>query len=150
MLPVLLESHKPVDLVILMLGTNDCKSHYHASAEEIGLGIEKLIEQIKRQDDETDILLISPIHLGDKIWQKQYDPEFSKESVETSKRLKNVYREIAQKHHIDFLAASDYAKPSDVDREHLDENGHRKIARALLQKLKERELAYKKTANSWD
>ena len=50
LLPALLESHKPLDTVILMLGTNDCKSYYHASAEVIGLGVEKLIGQINNRN----------------------------------------------------------------------------------------------------
>ena len=48
LLPVLLESHAPIDQVVLMLGTNDCKSYYHASEEVIGLGVEKLIGQIRQ------------------------------------------------------------------------------------------------------
>ena len=32
LLPVLLESHAPIDQVVLMLGTNDCKSYYHDSS----------------------------------------------------------------------------------------------------------------------
>lgn len=42
LLPVLLEAHRPVDIVILMLGTNDCKTAYGATAERIGEGIEEL------------------------------------------------------------------------------------------------------------
>lgn len=41
----------PLDLVIIMLGTNDCKSFYNASAKDIGKGIIKLIEQIRHFDD---------------------------------------------------------------------------------------------------
>ena len=44
LLPTLLESHAPLDRVILMLGTNDCKTYYSASPELIGLGIEKLLQ----------------------------------------------------------------------------------------------------------
>ena len=47
-LPMLLETHAPLDQVVLMLGTNDCKIYNHASAERIGKGIEKLIQQIKK------------------------------------------------------------------------------------------------------
>ena len=42
-LPMLLETHAPLDQVVLMLGTNDCKTYNHASADRIGKGIEKLI-----------------------------------------------------------------------------------------------------------
>lgn len=131
LLPVLLESHAPLDLVILMLGTNDCKTVYGASAEVIGKGIEKLIGQIRTIQPNAGILLISPILLGDDVWKAEYDPEFSKESVEVSKKLKTVYQEIAGRNHCRFLAASDVAEPSDIDREHLDEKGHELLAEAI-------------------
>ena len=35
MLPAILESHRPVDTIVLMLGTNDCKSVYSATPEVI-------------------------------------------------------------------------------------------------------------------
>ena len=47
MLPAILESHRPVDTIVLMLGTNDCKSVYSATPEVIGQGIEQLLDQIK-------------------------------------------------------------------------------------------------------
>ena len=42
------------DIVIIMLGTNDCKSFYNASAKDIGKGIIKLIEQIRHFDDNIE------------------------------------------------------------------------------------------------
>ena len=45
-----LESHSPIDTVVLMLGTNDCKSIYKASATVIGKGIEILLRQIRSFD----------------------------------------------------------------------------------------------------
>ena len=47
MLPALLETHQHADLIIVMLGTNDCKAAYGASAEMIGKGIEKIVGQIR-------------------------------------------------------------------------------------------------------
>ncbi len=41
---ILLESHAPVDLLILMLGTNDCKTRYNASAGTIAKGLEQVIK----------------------------------------------------------------------------------------------------------
>ena len=46
-LPTILETHNPVDIVIIMLGTNDCKTVYNASAEFIGQGVKRLIGQVK-------------------------------------------------------------------------------------------------------
>lgn len=135
-LPVILETHRPVDIVVLMLGTNDCKSLYDASANIIGLGIKRLIEQIRNAVPEAEILLISPIHLGDDVWDG-YDAEFNEESVKTSKELGQVYKRIADEEKIYFLAASDYASPSEEDREHLDEEGHRTLAGAIWKRLEE-------------
>ena len=109
-LPTLLESHAPVDRVVLMLGTNDCKTFYNASAEVIGLGVERLVEQIRKADKNIRILLISPIQLGEGVWEQGYDPEFNEKSVEVSKGLKAVYQKVAEKYGCDFLAASDVAE----------------------------------------
>ncbi|MBR4277120.1 MAG: arylesterase [Lachnospiraceae bacterium] len=135
-LPVLLESHYPVDGVILMLGTNDCKSYYNASPEEIGAGVDKCISEIAKFIEPENILLISPIYLGEDVCLPEKDPEFDKKSIGTSKALKKVYSDIAKKRGTKFIAASDYASPSKVDDEHLSEEGHEKLAQAILEVLK--------------
>ena len=127
-LPMILESHQPLEKVVLMLGTNDCKTIYQASAEVIGKGVEKLVHQIQAADENIEILLVSPILLGEGVGEEGYDPEFNQESVETSKGLKAVYEQVAKRNGCAFLAASDYAKASGADREHLDEKGHRQLA----------------------
>ena len=132
MLPALLESHSHIDSVILMLGTNDCKTYYNASAGLIGKGIEKLISQIKKYDSSLDILLMSPIVLGDDVWKPEFDPEFNKNSVKTSHKLKDVYKKIADKYGCHFLAASDVSSYSTDDMEHMDASGHRHLADAIL------------------
>lgn len=136
LLPVLLETHKPLDMVILMLGTNDCKAVYDASAGVIGLGIKELLKQIKTSDSHTKILLISPILLGKDIWNG-FDPEFNEVSVLVSEKLKEVYQKIAEDEKIYFMAASDYAAASAKDREHLDKQGHRVLAQAFFKRLTE-------------
>lgn len=137
LLPTVLETHGSVDLVVLMLGTNDCKSVYGATGEVIGKGISNLIAQIRTYAKTSRILLISPIHLGEQVWKKEYDPEFSPASVEVSKSLADVYQRIARKEQTFFLDASAYAGPSSTDQEHLTEEGHRLLAEAVLQKIRE-------------
>ena len=67
MLPAILESHRPVDTIVLMLGTNDCKSVYSATPEVIGQGIEQLLDQINTVNPDAKILLVSTIYLGERI-----------------------------------------------------------------------------------
>ena len=134
-LPILLESHAPLDLVTVMLGTNDCKTVYGASAEVIGKGVEQIVGKIKSMLPQTKILLVSPILLGEQVWKSEYDPEFSVQSVKVSKRLKDVYKKIAEKNNCFFLAASDIAKPSERDQEHLDERGHEVFADGIYETI---------------
>ena len=135
LLPTLLETHAQVDVITLMLGTNDCKAAYGASAEMIGKGIEKIVGQIRGGAPDSKILLISPIWLGEKVWKPGYDPEFSEKSVAVSKHLAKVYRQIAEKENIAFLNAAAYAKPSAADQEHMDSENHRLLAEAIYQKV---------------
>ena len=135
LLPVLLESHGPVDTVVLMLGTNDCKTVYNASPTLIGRGTEILIKQIRANNPNADILLLSPIYLGEEVWKQEYDPEFDEKSVVTSKELKAVFRKLAEEFDCMFLAASDVAKPSETDQEHMDIESHRFLAEAVYRKL---------------
>lgn len=134
-LPVLLETHSPIEAVVLMLGTNDCKAAYGASAKDIGKGIEQLLDQIGEKAAPDKILLISPIALGDRVWQPGFDEEFNENSVTVSKELPKVYEKIARKRGIHFLKASDYAKPSLADQEHLNEKGHKRLGEAILREI---------------
>ena len=136
-LPFLLESHSPLKMIILMLGTNDCKSFYHTNAYVIGKGIESLLEVIEQYQPKAKVLLIAPIHLGGDVWKREYDPEFDEKSVETSYNLKEEYRKIAKKHQCAFLAASDVATCSQDDMEHMDAENHLRLSEAIWTKLVE-------------
>lgn len=131
-------SHLPLDLIIIMLGTNDCKTANQASSKEIASGISKIIEQIKIEVKISPmILIISPIHLGDSVWKPNFDTEFDQQSIITSKGLSREYCLIAQKTNSAFLDASQVATASPIDQEHLDEFGHEALAHAVAKKVKD-------------
>ncbi len=73
-LPSAMASHEPLDLVIIMLGTNDTKTYLDRTPFEIGLGAGELINIVHESPgwDWTDyetpqVLLISPPPLGETI-----------------------------------------------------------------------------------
>ena len=74
------------------------------------------------------------------VWKEEYDPEFGLESVDVSKKLKEEYRKVADEKKVHFLAASDYAVPSQVDMEHLDEYGHAALADRILDFLQQKQM----------
>lgn len=137
LLSTILESHSPIDWVLIMLGTNDCKTVYGASAEVIGKGMGRLAEQVKQTVPDAKILLLSPIHLGEQVWQEEFDPEFCRESVEVSRALGPVYRKLAEEMEIGYLDASDYAVSSPSDQEHMDKKGHAALAEGIYRYLSE-------------
>ncbi|MBO4928384.1 MAG: arylesterase [Clostridiales bacterium] len=134
-LPFILESQSPLDGAILMLGTNDCKSVYRSSAYTIGKGIERCLDELEKFLLPPQILLVSPIHLGEHVYLPSKDPEFDRRSVEVSRELREVYQRIAQRRGSAFVAASDFVQASEVDDEHMDEAGHYVFAKAVLEKM---------------
>ena len=140
-LPLALEGNYPLDGAIIMLGTNDCKTMFNASEHVIGLGLEKCLDELEKYLLPEQILVISPISLGEDVWRPEKDPEFDASSVETSINLRQEYERIAKRRGNRFLAASDVASASIVDDEHMDEEGHKALAFAIVQKLSEMNIA---------
>lgn len=64
-LPALLESHKPLDVVLMMLGTNDLKERFSVNACDIALSLERLVRLILASgagpgNDAPGVLLVAP------------------------------------------------------------------------------------------
>ena len=136
-LPLVLESHSPLDAAVLMLGTNDCKPVYGAGPYAIGKGIGLCLDELEKYLPARNILLVSPIELGEDVWKPGKDPEFCRGSAALSRELKDVYRRIAAERGTAFLAASDCAAADEADSEHLNREGHAAFAAAVREKLTE-------------
>lgn len=121
--------------VVLMLGTNDCKTAFRASPDEIGRGLEQCLVRFEALVPPERILVVSPLLLGQDVWKPEKDPDFDRQSVKTCASLKEIYAGVAKKRGSAFLAASDYAAVSSVDEEHLNADGHERLASAILNKL---------------
>ena len=128
---------KDLAAVILMLGTNDCKTVFHASPEEIGDGVEQCIAAFEKLVPPDRILVLSPLLLGEDVWKPDKDPAFDRQSVRTCRALREIYRSIAARRGNLFMAASDHAEASRADEEHLNAEGHERLAAAVWKKLKE-------------
>ncbi|MBQ1326719.1 MAG: arylesterase [Eubacterium sp.] len=124
-----------IDAVVIMLGTNDCKTYNRSSAVSIANGMNDCLDIVLEHVDAKNVLLLSPIHLGKYVWHEGYDIEFCKDSVEVSKGLKEEYKKIAEKRGVNFLSASDYVVPSREDQEHINELGHKVLADVIYKKI---------------
>ena len=132
-----LHSHGPIDLVVLMLGTNDLKIRFQATPTDIGKGIDRLIKMIKSITPQK-ILLMAPPHLGDDLTEIPSGEEMGFErGISYSKRLAPIYEDWAKFHNIEFLDAAKYAKASEIDACHLTRESHRKLGEMVAKKCKE-------------
>lgn len=129
------QSEEIYDEVILMLGTNDCKSCYNNTAETIAEGVARCLQKILQYVAPEHVLLVSPISLGEKVWKSEFDPEFNQESILVSHQLKKAYKKVAETYGVHFLAASDYVQPSETDQEHLNAEAHQRFAEVIYEKL---------------
>lgn len=130
-LPAILKANQPLDAAIIMLGTNDCKSAFNASSKEITAGLELCLKTLLDVAAPENILLISPLFLE----TAALDFGFNDRSIAVSRELKPDFKDLADKYGTAFLAASDIAKASSLDGQHLTEEGHRALCDAVLKSI---------------
>ena len=140
-LPVLLRSHRPLDLVIIMLGTNDMKHRFNMLPVDIAKGAAQLGEIVKSYPygayyPVPQVLLVSPVLIKPGISHSPYTG-FTEEAVRVSHQLGEYYRQEAEAHHWLFLDASEVASASERDKLHMEKEDHRALAEALAAMIRD-------------
>ncbi len=132
-----LHSHKPVDLIILMLGTNDLKSIFRRDAGAIAESAANVAGEAVRYLAEKQgyapvILFLCPPRLGEDVEHGVFGGAFDHRSYEVSRQLGPAYKKQAEENGFVFLDTSAFLSPSPADHLHLDEKGHTMLAERLL------------------
>jgi len=127
-----LESHCPVDLLIIMLGTNDLKAMFSVTAYDIAESMGRLIEialgsKCGVDDNPPKMVVMSPPPLG-KL--SEYAETFTG-GVEKSKKLAPYYQKVAQKYGCLFFDAGSVIQSSKLDGLHFDREDHKKLGKAV-------------------
>jgi lysophospholipase L1-like esterase len=118
-----LKSHAPVDLVTIMLGTNDLKRNYGNTAAEIAIGAARLVDEARStlagpNDTSPKVVLVSPAPIGPITAQSEMWG-FGV-AIETSRQLAGMYEIVAQDHGAGFFDAGSVTQVSPDDGVHLD------------------------------
>ena len=127
----ILETSYPIDAAVIMLGTNDCKAYYKSNSHNIAKGLGLCVDELLKYISPEKVLIVSPIFLGDSVWKEEFVPEFDAHSVDIAKGLFNEYKKVAETKGTNIISASDFARPSNVDQEHLTKEGHQLLAHAI-------------------
>lgn len=133
LLAPLLESHAPVDLVILMLGTNDLQLPLELSARHSASGLWTLIDIVFGSKagpgaSKPACLVVAPPPIHD---AKGFMGVFFAGRDAESQELPGLFRTIAEAAGADFFAAGEVVAPSAVDGVHLDAESQRVLGKAL-------------------
>lgn len=138
-----LKTHQPLDLIILMLGTNDLKSTYHCSAQYIANGIRQYVREylnpaLFEGTKVPELLVVSPILLDESLPELNgFGGDFDEYSVAQSKLLADKIREAIKPYPVHFMNAAEFASPSKIDGLHMDEKNHGLLAEAIRNKIQE-------------
>ncbi len=132
-----LMSHEPVDLLILMLGTNDTKERFGASAACIALGLKRLVAKAIATTDcwrhqKPNILIVTPKNIDKEYEQTEVGATMGRGCAEKSQGLAEEYQKIAQLMGCHYFDANQVVTENNhVDYMHLTAEGHRQLADAL-------------------
>ena len=134
-------THRPVDYLVIMLGTNDMKTVYNASLDEIAAGLNEIVQRAEKVMDLKQgyvpkILIVSPPEITTDILTGPFSGSFNEAAIDKSRRLSEYYKRVADKHGCAFLDAKQYIKPSVEDGLHLDPAGHKGLAEAVCEAIK--------------
>lgn len=134
-----LESHAPLDLVVLMLGTNDLKLRFSLSPYDIAEGAGRLVYLILqsragRQEAAPRVLLLAPPLIGplDSNWQQMLEGAHAKAPA-----LGAQFRRVSEQYGCAFLDTAEVIQPSPVDGLHLDASAHRLLGQRVAQAVLE-------------
>ncbi|MDO4711133.1 MAG: GDSL-type esterase/lipase family protein [Peptostreptococcaceae bacterium] len=135
-------SHKPISLLIIMLGTNDTKERFGASSAVIALGLKRLVQKAMSTEcwvnGKPNILIVVPKNI-----EKEYEKTFAlavmgKGCAEKSQGLREEYKNIADLLGCHWMDANEFVTANDpIDCIHLTEQGHREFAIAMENKIRE-------------
>ena len=128
-------SHEPVDLLIVMLGTNDTKERLGANAACIALGMERLVQKAKTlpawRNGKPNILIVCPPHIGEGLYNDPVGAMMGPGCPEKSRELAKFLKPVAERNGCAFLDAEGLAEFNKLDCMHLTKKGHRQLAEAL-------------------
>ena len=131
-LPTIVMTHTPLDLIIFLLGTNDMKPWIHGNPMAAKQGIRRLVEIVRGHDygwPTPQILIVSP-PLVSHTENYDFGQTFAGGEV-ASKQLAPLYAALAEEMGCGFFDAATVATTTPLDGVHLDAENTRKIGEAL-------------------
>lgn len=136
-----LDTHRPLDLVVLLLGTNDLKLRFSVSALDIGEGVQILADIILASNSGLNeappplLIMVPP-----PIYEIGEYAEMFLGGEKKSKRLAEHYRRVAEERNCHFLDTSEVISSSRIDGIHFEAEAHRALGSRVADIIKKMDL----------
>ncbi|SMQ64513.1 Lysophospholipase L1 [Bacillus sp. OV166] len=136
-----LMSHSPLELVIIMLGTNDTKERFNLTAYNIAQGIARLSFKAKntpagKNGNFPKVLVIAPPSIGEEYYDSEVGKSMGKNCNRKSEDLPMYLKELLQIQGTEFLDTKGLVAMNNIDFMHLNEEGHQLLAKLVFNKIK--------------
>ena len=141
-LPVALKTTMPLDLAVILLGTNDAKTRFGVNGDEIARALGRLLEVISKSNVGPEgspplALVVVPPEMGD-VSNTWLEPMFDKvHSRAALKRLRDTYPIVADAFGARCLDINQVVGPGKTDGIHFDKNSQKPVASALARIIRE-------------
>ena len=125
MLPALLATHDPLDVIVIMLGTNDSKTMYGHSPFTISDAMDRTIKLMQspllwsNTMQKPQILLVAPPKMGENLADSVYYGMFNESSAALIRALPARFRTLAEKYGCAFVDGSAVTAAKCSDQIHL-------------------------------
>ena len=133
-----LKSHEDVDLLVIMLGTNDTKDRFYASAACIAIGMARLVKKAQSTEcwggKQPNILVIAPPPIGEGMLTSPVADTMGTGCVQKSRELAHYYKlqcDMIGAHFMDAGALG--CQFNTIDYMHLTKQGHNTLATGLAE-----------------
>ncbi|HEY8724137.1 MAG TPA: SGNH/GDSL hydrolase family protein [Gaiellaceae bacterium] len=131
-----LHSHRPLDVVVIYLGTNDAGDRYSLPAETVAGAVGRLVKVVRTSEAgpggaAPEVLVVCPPPFG------QLDPEGSFANAGAkSRQLGRWFADVCRELDCELLDLNGIAAYSDVDGIHLDAEGQAAVAAAVEERVR--------------
>lgn len=137
-LPKMLARWAPIDLLIIMLGTNDLKAQFEVLSQDVAGGIRQLCDEAKQITEKhrgtpASLLVVCPPKYVDCLGLAK----IFKTKIVASRLLAQEYESVCRDVGAEFFDANSVIASSSIDGVHIDREQHHQLAEALCVKVRE-------------
>lgn len=133
-------THSPLDLIMIMLGTNDMKRKFGVGPKSCAFGLKRYLYALQNTPiagERPGILLIAP-----PVIEKDYKNNplfldmFGGDAYEQSLNFAREYECFARENQLDYFNAGAFVKASPIDGIHLSPEDHKILGEKLAEKVR--------------